>query len=135
MAAEDPFEIAGREIGSRLILGTGGAASLQQLDEAVRASGTAMCTVAMRRVDASTPGSMLEMLDRLGVQILPNTAGCRTAREAVLTAQLAREALETQWVKLEVVADEHTLAAGPVRIARGRGSPRGGGFHRPALHQ
>jgi thiazole synthase len=116
MAADDPFVLAGREIASRLILGTGGAASLQQLDEAVRASGASMCTVAMRRVDVSTSGSMLELLDRLGVQILPNTAGCRTAREAVLTAQLAREALETEWVKLEVVADEHTLLPDPFEL-------------------
>jgi thiazole synthase len=68
-----------------------------------------MCTVAMRRLDPTTRGSVLDVLDRRGVRVLPNTAGCHTAREAVLTAQLAREALETSWVKLEVIADDDTL--------------------------
>jgi thiazole synthase len=113
---DDPFVIAGVELGSRLILGTGGAPSLQVVDETLAASGTAMCTVAMRRVDAGTSGSILEVLDRHGVRVLPNTAGCRTAREAVRTAQLAREALETDWVKLEVVADERTLLPDPVEL-------------------
>jgi thiazole synthase len=75
-----------------------------------------MCTVAMRRVDASTSGSILEVIDRHGVRVLPNTAGCRTAQEAVQTALLGREALETDWVKLEVVADEHTLLPDPVEL-------------------
>jgi len=108
-AAEDTFVVAGEKLGSRLILGTGGAPSLQVVDEVIAASGTALCTVSMRRVDPTTPGSVLDVLSRYGVRILPNTAGCRTAREAVLTAQLARDALETDWVKLEVVADDHTL--------------------------
>jgi len=101
--------IAGTELASRLILGTGGAPSLRVLDEAIAASGTSMCTVAMRRLDPGTSGSVLDTLDRHGVRVLPNTAGCRTAREAVLTARLAREALSTDWIKLEVVADERTL--------------------------
>jgi thiazole synthase len=113
---DDPFVIAGVELSSRLILGTGGAPSLQIMDEALAASGGAMCTVAMRRVDASVSGSVLDVLDRRGVRVLPNTAGCRTAREAVLTAQVAREALETDWVKLEVVADERTLLPDPVEL-------------------
>lgn len=113
---DDPFLIAGVELSSRLILGTGGAPSLQIVDEALVASSAAMCTVAMRRVDATTQGSILDVLDRRGVRVLPNTAGCRTAREAVLTAQLAREALETDWVKLEVVADERTLLPDPVEL-------------------
>jgi thiazole synthase len=106
---DDPFVIAGRGLGSRLVLGTGGSTSLVALESAVRASGTAMCTVAMRRFDPGTTGSVLDVLERHGVAVLPNTAGCRTAREAVLTAQLAREALGTDWVKLEVVADDETL--------------------------
>ncbi|MEP6695983.1 MAG: thiazole synthase [Pseudonocardiales bacterium] len=106
---DDFLNIAGTELASRLILGTGGTPSLRVLDEAVAASGTAMCTVAMRRLDPGTSGSVLDVLERHGVRVLPNTAGCRTAREAVLTARLAREALQTDWVKLEVVADEHTL--------------------------
>ncbi len=114
--SDDPFLIAGVELASRLILGTGGAPSLQVVDEALRASGAAMCTVAMRRVDAATSGSILDVIDRSGVRVLPNTAGCRTAREAVQTAQLAREALETDWVKLEVVADERTLLPDPIEL-------------------
>jgi thiazole synthase len=112
----DVLTIAGVELGSRLILGTGGAPSLHVIDETLRASGTEMCTVAMRRVDTSTSGSVIEVIDRAGVRVLPNTAGCRTAREAVQTAQLAREALETDWVKLEVVADERTLLPDPIEL-------------------
>lgn len=112
----DHFTIAGVPLASRLILGTGGAPSLQVMDETLRASGTAMCTVAMRRVDASTSGTVLDIIDRHGVRVLPNTAGCRTAREAVRTAQIAREALETNWVKLEVVADERTLLPDPIEL-------------------
>jgi thiazole synthase len=106
---DDALVIAGVRLESRLILGTGGAPSLDVLDAAVAASGTSMCTVAMRRVDTTTSGSVLDVLRRRDVRVLPNTAGCRTSREAVLTAQLARDALETSWVKLEVVADEETL--------------------------
>ena len=112
----DPFVIAGVELSSRLILGTGGAPSLQVIDETLGASGAAVCTVAMRRVDASTSGTILDVIDRQGVRILPNTAGCRTAREAVQTAQVAREALETDWIKLEVVADERTLLPDPIEL-------------------
>jgi thiazole synthase len=112
----DPFVIAGEELASRLILGTGGAPSLHVVDETLSASGAAMCTVAMRRVDAGTRGSILDVIDRHGVRVLPNTAGCRTAREAVQTAQLAREALETDWIKLEVIADERTLLPDPVEL-------------------
>jgi thiazole synthase len=112
----DPFVVAGVELGSRLILGTGGAPSLQVIDDSLAASGTALCTVAMRRVDPGTGGSVLDVIDRRGVRVLPNTAGCRTAREAVRTAHLAREALETDWVKLEVVADERTLLPDPIEL-------------------
>ena len=112
----DPFMIANTEIMSRLILGTGGAPSMQVIDETIVASGTAMCTVAMRRADAATGGSIIDVIDRRGVRVLPNTAGCRTAFEAVRTAQLAREALATDWVKLEVIADERTLLPEPVEL-------------------
>ncbi len=88
--AADPFTIAGETFTSRLLLGTGGVPSLETLEAAVRASGTQLVTVALRRVEASSSASMLEVLDRCGVRLLPNTAGCRTAREAVLTARLAR---------------------------------------------
>ena len=66
-------------------------------------------TVALRRIDPSQRGSIVDVLDPAGVQLLPNTAGCFTARDAVLTAKLAREAFETDWVKLEVIGDERTL--------------------------
>ncbi len=114
--AADPFVIAGRVLGSRLILGTGGAPSMQVIDDTVVASGTAMCTVSMRRNDATIGGSLIDVLDRRGVHILPNTAGCRTAREAVTTAELGRAAVETDWVKLEVVADEKTLLPDPFEL-------------------
>ncbi|WP_433267746.1 thiazole synthase [Actinosynnema sp. CS-041913] len=112
---DDALVIAGREFGSRLVMGTGGAANLSVLERALVASGTELTTVAMRRLDSSG-GGVLELLRRLGISVLPNTAGCRGAAEAVLTARLAREALETNWVKLEVVADEQTLLPDPVEL-------------------
>ncbi|MBF6137929.1 thiazole synthase [Nocardia otitidiscaviarum] len=111
-----PLEIAGRTFGSRLIMGTGGAESLTVLEEALLASGTELTTVAMRRVDAAGGTGVLDLLKRLEIAPLPNTAGCRTAAEAVLTAQLAREALETDWVKLEVIADERTLLPDAIEL-------------------
>ncbi len=75
-----------------------------------------MTTVALRRVDPSAPGSLFDLLARTGIRPLPNTAGCFTARDAVRTAQLGREALETAWVKLEVVADERTLLPDPIEL-------------------
>ena len=110
----DPLVIAGRSFGSRLIMGTGGAPSLEVMEAALLASGTELTTVAMRRIDTSAPGSVLDILDRHGIAVLPNTAGCYTSADALLTAQLAREALETNWVKLEVIADEVTLLPDPI---------------------
>jgi thiazole synthase len=112
----DQLTIAGVALWSRLIMGTGGAPSMQVIDEVLERSGTALCTVAMRRHDPATAGSLIDVIDKRGVRVLPNTAGCRTAAEAVRTAQLAREALETDWVKLEVVADERTLLPDPVEL-------------------
>lgn len=108
--------IADRTFGSRLIMGTGGAANLAVLEEALVASGTELTTVAMRRVDAAGGTGVLDLLRRLDIALLPNTAGCRGAAEAVLTAQLAREALETDWVKLEVIADERTLLPDAIEL-------------------
>ena len=113
---EDPLVIAGESFQSRLILGTGGAPNLELLERALVASGTEITTVALRRVDPSAPGSLFDLLRRTGIRALPNTAGCFTARDAVRTAQLGREALETDWVKLEVVADERTLLPDPVEL-------------------
>ena len=104
-----PWELGGREWGSRLIVGTGGFRSLEQMEAALRASGTEIVTVALRRVDPAAQGSLLDLISSLDLFCLPNTAGCYTARDAVRTAQLAREAFETDWVKLEVIGDDRTL--------------------------
>jgi thiazole synthase len=113
-----PLTIAGTLLGSRLVMGTGGAASLLALEDALVESGTELTTVAMRRVSRPRPSddpasagdpSIWGLLERLGIRALPNTAGCFSVREAVLTAQLAREACQTDWVKLEVIADDVTL--------------------------
>ena len=101
--------IGDREFSSRLIVGTGGFRSLESMRDAVRESGAEMATVALRRVDASARGSVLDVLRDQGLFVLPNTAGCFTARDAVTTARLAREALQTDWVKLEVIGDDRTL--------------------------
>ncbi|HWC84214.1 MAG TPA: thiazole synthase [Pseudonocardiaceae bacterium] len=114
--AADPLVIAGREFGSRLVMGTGGANNLAVLERALVASGTRLTTVALRRMDAQGGTGVLDLLRRLDIALLPNTAGCRTAAEAVLTARMAREALDTSWVKLEVVADDRTLLPDPVEL-------------------
>lgn len=107
--ADDEFRLGGEVFTSRLIMGTGGAPSLDVLDAAIRASGTQMATVALRRIDASAKGSVVEVLRALNVKLLPNTAGCYTAADAVLTAKLARDAFETDWIKLEVIGDDRVL--------------------------
>ena len=104
-----PLTIAGVELRSRLLLGTGGFTSLELLADAIDASGTELVTVALRRVAPEARGSIVDVLDAKGVRLLPNTAGCYTARDAVITAQLAREAFATDWIKLEVIGDERTL--------------------------
>jgi len=113
---DDPLLIAGEAVSSRLIMGTGGAPSLDVLDRALVASGTELTTVAMRRLDPAAAGSVLDLLRDRGIRVLPNTAGCYTAVEAVRVARLAREALGTAWVKLEVIADERTLLPDPFEL-------------------
>ncbi len=105
----DPLRIADRSFDSRLLIGTAGYPNQQIMLDAVAASGAEMVTVSIRRV--SLEGYAESMLDLLGTHysLLPNTAGCETVRDAVLTAQLAREALETNWVKLELIGDRETL--------------------------
>jgi len=112
----ESWRIADRELGSRLILGTGGFTSHDLLTRALRASGTELCTVALRRLDPAARGSILDVLDAAGVQVLPNTAGCFTARDAIVTAQLAREAFATDWIKLEVIGDDRTLLPDAVEL-------------------
>jgi thiazole synthase len=105
----DELEIAGRSFGSRLIVGTGGFRSLDAMAAAIAASAAELATVALRRVDPAAQGSVLDVVRDAGCEVLPNTAGCFTARDAVTTARLAREALDTDWVKLEVIGDDRTL--------------------------
>jgi thiazole synthase len=121
----EPLRIAGRELRSRLLLGTGGFPSLELLSESIGASGSELVTVALRRIELPAPGgaanggpgarragsrgALVDVLDAAGVEVLPNTAGCYTARDAVITAKLAREAFQTDWIKLEVIGDEDTL--------------------------
>jgi thiazole synthase len=109
----DGLTIAGRSFRSRLLLGTGGFTSLELLSASIAASGSELVTVALRRIDPSGVhagrGSLIDVLGETGVQLLPNTAGCHTARDAVTTARLAREAFGTDWIKLEVIGDEDTL--------------------------
>lgn len=125
---DDPLAIGDRQYSSRLIMGTGGAANLAVLERALRASGTELTTVSIRRVDTQGGTGVLEVLERLGIDPLPNTAGCRTAAEAVLTARLAREALGTSWVKLEVVADDRTLLPDAVELLEAAETLVGDGF-------
>jgi len=101
--------ISGRELGSALFLGTGGLPSLALLEPVLAAADPGLVTVSVRRTSGLQEGGLLDLLRRSGVPLLPNTAGCTSAHEAVLTARLAREALDTPWVKLEVIGDEASL--------------------------
>jgi thiazole synthase len=107
----DPLVIAGKTFRSRLIVGTGKYSSHAVMADAHRASGTEMVTVAVRRVDMTdrSAGSLLDAIDESRIFLLPNTAGCYTAEDAIRTARLGREAGLTNWVKLEVIGDERTL--------------------------
>lgn len=128
VVSDDALVIAGQSFASRLLLGTGGASNLDLLARVAEASGAELATVAMRRVDPTMRGSVLHVLERLGIRALPNTAGCFTAAEAVLTARLAREALGTTWVKLEVIGDEETLLPDPVELLEAAETLVGEGF-------
>jgi thiazole synthase len=125
---EPTWELGGRRWTSRLIAGTGGFRSLEQMEEALVASGAEIVTVALRRVDPTAKGSVLDVLGRLGLFALPNTAGCFTARDAVRTARLAREAFETDWIKLEVIGDDRTLYPDAVELLDAAETLVGEGF-------
>jgi thiazole synthase len=112
----DGWELGGRSWGSRLIVGTGGFRSMADLESALRESGTEIVTVALRRVDPLAQDSVIDVIDRLGLFVLPNTAGCYTARDAIRTAELAREAFQTDWIKLEVIGDDRTLLPDAVEL-------------------
>ncbi|KAA9394518.1 thiazole synthase [Kocuria coralli] len=103
------LQIGAYTLRNRLIMGTGGITDLAALEKALAVSGTSLTTVAMRRFNPELKTSVFTMLERLGIDVLPNTAGCFTVKDTVLTAELAREALETNLIKVEVIADEHTL--------------------------
>jgi len=122
------LRIADRDFDSRLIIGTGGFRNLDDLGRAVTASGAEMATLALRRVDPSARGSLVDVLEGCGVKLLPNTAGCFTARDAVTTAKLAREAFETDWVKLEVIGDDRNLLPDPVELLEAAEQLVGDGF-------
>jgi thiazole synthase len=124
----ESWELGGRQWSSRLIAGTGGFRSLEQMEEALLASGAEIVTVALRRIDPDAKGSVLDVLDRLGLFALPNTAGCFTARDAVRTAHLAREAFETEWIKLEVIGDDRTLYPDAVELLDAAETLVGEGF-------
>ena len=113
---DDPLVIGDRSFSSRLIIGTGGIRNLDALEQAILASGAEMATVAMRRVSTEASGSIIDVIERNGCAVLPNTAGCFTAHDAVVTARLAREALETNWIKLEVIGDDKTLLPDAIEL-------------------
>jgi thiazole synthase len=134
-AVDDPaavgietWRLGDREWTSRLIAGTGGFRSLEQMEQALVVSGAEIVTVALRRIDPNAKGSVLDVLDRLGLFALPNTAGCYTARDAVRTARLAREAFRTDWIKLEVIGDDRTLYPDAVELLEAAEQLVGEGF-------
>ena len=127
----DPWTVGGVELASRVLLGTSRYPSLQSLLDSVDASGAEVVTVSVRRIDLGADAgrqSLLSTLREKGLHLLPNTAGCYTAREAVFTAQLAREALETDWVKLEVIGDDETLYPDAVHLLKAAGELVADGF-------
>lgn len=109
--ANDPLQLGDLTLSSRVLLGTSRYPNNQTMLDCLDASGTEMVTISLRRVPTHTQGSenIYQQLQARNFHLLPNTAGCFTAREAILTAELAREALQTNWIKLEVIADEETL--------------------------
>ena len=113
---EPTLNVAGRTISSRLWLGTGGLPSTALLPAVLDAARPGLVTVSMRRASSQADGGVLAVLRDAGAALLPNTAGCLSAREAVLTAELAREALGTDWVKLEVIGDETSLLPDVVEL-------------------
>ena len=134
--AEDRWELAGLSLGSRLLLGTARYPSRQVLLDALAASGAELVTVAVRRVGLGAGAENLyDALRGRGLHLLPNTAGCFTARDAVLTAELGREALGTDIVKLEVIADEDTLLPDVEGLLAAARELVGEGLPGPALHQ
>ena len=128
MQQPDPLIIAGRSFKSRLLLGTAGYPNRQVMLDALAASGAEIATASVRRISLQSYDESLTELIGDRVQFLPNTAGCQTAREAVLTAELAREALDTNWVKLEVIGDRELLYPNVVELMAATDELVGKGF-------
>ncbi|PIO47873.1 MAG: thiazole synthase [[Chlorobium] sp. 445] len=114
------LSIAGRTFHSRLLVGTAKYPNPQTMLDAIEASGAEIVTLAIRRIDVhnATTESIVKYLEEKNLFFLPNTAGCYTAKDAVLTAQLAREALNTNWIKLEVIGDDETLFPDTVELLK-----------------
>lgn len=114
-----PLVLAGRTFSSRLFTGTGKFSSSAQMEATLLASGTELVTVALKRINAlDRQDDLLTQLAHPGIQLLPNTSGVRTAREAVFAAQMAREALETNWLKLEIHPDPKYLLPDPIETLK-----------------
>jgi len=114
-----PFKIADKTLTSRLFLGTGKFGSNQQMEEAILASGSELVTVALKRVDLETEtDAILSHINHPHINLLPNTSGARNAKEAIFAAQLAREALETNWLKLEIHPDPKYLLPDPIETLK-----------------
>ena len=130
LASTDPLRLYGAEFSSRLLLGTAQYPSPQVLAEAVRASSVEIVTVSLRREAARgrTGQRFWELIREMGVRVLPNTAGCRTAREAITTAQMAREMFDTPWIKLEVIANDDTLQPDLFGLVEAAGALANDGF-------
>jgi thiazole synthase len=111
ISAASPFTLYGVELSSRLLLGTARYPSPQAMSEAVKAARVSLVTVSVRREQArgNTGARFFDLVKELGVRVLPNTAGCRTPKEAITTAQMARELFGTDWLKLEVIGNDDTL--------------------------
>ena len=133
----DQLVIAGRTFNSRLIVGTGKYRSFQEMRAGHEASGAEMVTVAVRRVNLTDKSkeSLLDYIDRKKIFILPNTAGCYTADEAIRAARLGREVGLSNWVKLEVIGDEKTLFPDTRRVARGHADAGEGRIRGAAVYE
>jgi thiazole synthase len=114
----DPLVIAGREFGSRLITGTGKYDSFETMRQAIEASGCEMVTVAVRRIDFDNPGEDITSFLPESILLLPNTAGCEMAEEAIRVARLARAGGLPDWIKLEVIPDQRYLLPDPVETLK-----------------
>lgn len=115
---QDTWHLGGKTLHSRIFLGTARYPSPEHLRKAVEASGTQVVTVSLRRESSTSQSgkAFWQMIRDLGVHVLPNTAGCKTVKEAVTIAQMAREVFETSWIKLEVIGDDYTLQPNPFAL-------------------